>query len=447
LPFDIADYPHLKTIIDKAYKKTIVYREDVDGAHDANWAKEYELFYNTQPDAKPYVKRVFFKEDIPRGGKIGFVHLRPVSDAGLISEAYLKPPKLLSPKNSVYVKCLGFYDDYGEIVECVPYIMPDGIFGMCIHGSIWICLKILERRKTIQKSLCVPEIQTLVSGRPYTDKEGLVFKQAARLLRMCRTNTVYKDNKTPSILTDDQMLFELYAYVESGFPVILGVDVADLEWWRDEEGKASDHGFHSIVTIGHTLEKNRINGFVFHDESVLPYQTLTNDQLLKAWHHKDETDPKDFTREYLVAVPPQVTLEFAEAYHQFDKMLTILRQSGVIEKETKMYQIRPILTETVPFFLEHRDPFLLPALNEVGIWPEYIWAFTLFNGDDNRMDAGSSKGVFIRDATLKTEFRFFHIKAANKAIYQLGDELYSKTLRKDGLVSSRKTKVKEISLK
>ena len=183
------------------------------------------------------------------------------------------------PPNA-YVKCLGQHNAYGETVACVPFVMPESIFGMCIHASIWICLKILVNQGMINDVLTIPEVQTLASGRPYTDKQGLLFVQASRLLRMCRTSAFYINNKEEN-LTDDEMIMQLYAYVESRLPVIIGVDVANITWW-----KTLRHGYHSMVVIGHTLKDNKVDGFIVHDESSLPYQVMTKQELLTAWHKK-----------------------------------------------------------------------------------------------------------------------------------------------------------------
>ena len=416
MPFNLDLYPYLKEILNKVYANHLVVKGTVDGTHDSNWIKEYELFYEKQPNAVPYVMRVLFKVNKKRGEKAGFSNIRPITDGSEVSETFMIPPKDFSTDKEVYIKCLDVYDVYGERVECVPYIMPETIFGMCIHASIWICLKILERRgRMIDKALCIPEIQRLAKGSPYSDKEGLKFVQTARLLRMCRANAFYVINKEPPQLTDDQMLMELYAYVESRLPVIVGVDVADLQWWN-----TNTHGYHSIVAIGHTMEKNKINGFVFHDESALPYQMMTKDELLMGWHVPHRT-----VREMLVAVPPEVSLPFHEVYHQFEELILVLHQKNAISQNIQNLVIRPMIRSSAEFFIEVRLGTLLRALRESD-WPPYIWVFYLYERDVDRKDAKNIKGFFVRDATARTDLRFFYFREEERAIYQVkGDQVYS----------------------
>jgi len=420
LPLDLDQYPYLKRILEKVYRNNVTYKTSVKGAYDANWVKEYELFYNTQLNSTPYVLRVFFKEK--KKGKIGFVHIRPVTDGSELAETYLSPPEEISEDGEAYLTCLDKYNEYGEKIECVPYIMPETIFGMCIHASIWICLKILERKGVIEKALCIPEIQKLVTGSPFADQQGMLFVQATRLIRMCRASAFYIINREKQpYLTDNQMLMELYSYVESGFPVIIGVDIADLKWWE-----TSRHGYHSIVAIGHTMKGNKIDGFIFHDESALPYQKLTNDELLNAWHvpPKPQSRRNYKIREMLVAVPPQVSIPFYKVYPQFETIMSVLRKRGITTENMEDIVIRPMLKNTEDFMVEQITknrplvPMLLRALAEAN-FPDYLWIFYMYDVDADRKDYRNVKGIFLRDASGQTELRFLYLRDEKQAIYQV----------------------------
>jgi hypothetical protein len=423
LRLNLSQYPFFSRILQQTYENELIYSHHSDGAHDANWVKEYEFFYNKQPHSTPYVRRIFLKRNEPRGKPAGFVDIRPVSDGSEVSESYLVPPKSLSPDNNVYLNCLGTYTEYGQHVHCVPYIMPDSIFGMCIHGSLWIAIKVLENLHTIERAVTIPEIQTLVRGHPYTDKEGLPFKQAARILRMSRTHAFYIQRETPD-LDDSGMLMELFAYVESGLPVIVGVSTQNLPWWTG----AAEQGYHSIVAIGNTIHDNKIEGFVFHDESALPYQKLSNDALLKAWH-----DPKMDVRELLVAVPPSVTLQFSDAFQEFAEMLTLMENRGLISVNVDEIRIRPLLLMASNFvFVVYGAPspitqLLYRVLRESDVAPSgYLWVIFWFGEHDNRNDPNAAKGFFARDATRETDFRMLFMRETKTAIYQAKGTIYQR---------------------
>ena len=418
LPFDLEQYPYLKNIIEKAYGNGIVYKSSVNGSHDTNWTKEYELFYNTQPNSAPYVKRIFFGLSGEKKKRAGFVNIRPRTEASEVCETYLIPPIGLAEGHGAYVKCLDEHAIYGEKIRCVPYIMPETIFGMCIHAAIWICLKILENKSMIQKAMSIPEIQTLATGHPYSDKSGLVFVQAARILKMCRTSVFYIINVETPQLTDDEMLMEIYSYIESGLPVIVGVDVADLAWW--------DHhprGYHSIVSIGHTMKDNQISGFVFHDESVLPYQILSIGELLNAWHTPSSAHLRHKTREMLVAVPPEVSLPFHKVYYEFEEILDDLSKRHLTSLALNGLAIRPILQTPTEAFLMTKNMLMFRTLQETG-FPSYVWVFYFFNEGADRENIQNAAGFFIRDATARTNLKFIYLKEEKQAIYHIEDRVY-----------------------
>jgi len=420
------EYPFLYRIVQNVYPIGLEVYKEIDGAHDINWTKEFELFYNNQPNSKPYVKRLFLKKSglsaKSSENRMGFVHIRPLTDGSEVSEFYIKPPDNLKPNNRAYIKCLDLYDEYSQKVTCTPYIMPDAIFGMCIHASVWICLKILHRNRMVEESLTIPNISILATGRPFTDKQGLRFVQTARILRMCKTQAFYI-NSSEANLTDNQILMDLYAYVESGLPVILGVDIADLNWWNTQR-----HGYHSIVAIGHTMVNNSVNGFIFHDESRLPYQVLNRTQLLNAWH----TTRNRTIRELLVAVPPQVTLAFHIVYQQFSRFINILRTRRYINLNITEIAIQPILMSSqqlIIHLLRTGNTAIIPSIYEVLSYqienPPYFWVIFIHASDSSRENLEDAIGYFIRDATQNTDLRIFFQKETKTSIYQIKNELYS----------------------
>jgi hypothetical protein len=415
LTFDITLYPKLKSIVENRYKNSIAYDRHQDGAYDNNWVKEYELFYNKQVHSSPCVKRIFFKDR--NNVNVGFVDIRPVTDGSEVTETYLSPPEELTKNNNSYIKCLNTYYQYGEKITCVPFIMPESIFGMCIHASVWICLKCLEG--SIERPLSIPEIQSSARGTPYTDKEGLPFVQTARILRMSRAYAFYLNSNEPPFLDDERLLMSLYAYVESGLPVILGVDTSDLEWWKG----AREQGYHSIVAIGHTMNNNDIDKFIFHDESAFPYVTLTIEDLLKAWHIPRKYEYTDITvRELLVAVPAEVSLAFHRVYQQFSGwLLVLISRKFINNQDVKNLAIRPYLGSIISLLMNPHKSVVM-AISELKQPPRYLWYIELFDNDSDKRDPKSSKGFFVRDATKETEFRLLYLKERQTAIYQIDKE-------------------------
>ncbi len=407
----------------ETYQGSIVYRSHQEGAYDNNWLKEYELFYNKQFGSTPYVRRIFFKINNSNGKSkfAGFTDIRPVSDGSEVCESYLVPPERL--RDHAYIKCMRKRNYYGKTFQCTPFIMPDCTFGMCMQTAIWICLKILEG--TIEKPLAVPEIQAFAHGTPYADSEGLDFARTARIFRISKANSIYRSNKQHGVLlSDKQMLNELYAYVESSLPVIIGVDTNDLSWWVD----SSQQGYHVIVAIGHTMSgNNEIDGFVFHDESALPYITLPNDKILKAWHAPRQNLPYEYqklaspVREMIVAVPPEVSLPYHRAFQQFKQWLAVFIERGLVDFDfNDNLEYRSFLSvidsddiEQIPI------KSLSKALNDLKQLPEFLWFIFIFDKNASRDNWLNAKVIFIRDATRQTEFRLLYLQKEQTSFYQL----------------------------
>lgn len=425
MKFDIVrEIPHLDIINKTIYGNRLEVGKIIEGVLDNNWIKEYDHFYSKQPKATPYSKRIFLKDK----KKIkGFCHIRPISDDSRLSETYLSPPDYMTPRNGYYLKCLHDYKEYEHRIKCVPFIMPETVFGMCIHASIWICLKILQQISDgYVEALDIPKIQTLAMGHPFTDRQGLPFNKTARMLRMCSTNAFYITNRK---LSDDQILTTLYAYVESGLPVIIGVNTKNLPWWN-----VRGSGYHSIVAIGHTMKNNAVDGFIFHDESVAPYQVLSKDELLKAWYM-----PKSGSkviREAVVAVPPIVNVPFENANSAADTLIKWFVDNKIIELKDSDFRTRPILFSPSELFFDKSIPeiirmlFLSPLISP----PPFLWIIQK-HGENT-----DSKLFFYWNATIDSKFFLLYYKYnKEESIFFIKDNKLHKASKK-----GNKLKIEEI---
>jgi len=440
--FDLeSEAPYLFDIIDTVYPGNLRVSRIIKGAHDTNWTKEHELFYSEQTKSKPFVSRLFFKD----GKKSwGFVHLRPTSDLSELTETYLAPPKIMTQHpNRYFIKCKRKFEEYGETIDCVPFIMPETIFGMCAQGSIWICLKILENMSKGKIAACdIPHIQTLATGRPYADYQGLKFVQIARLLRMCKCNAFYTSNEDYQ-LSDMEILFSLYSYVESGLPVIIGVDTKDLPWWN-----TNTSGYHSIVVIGHTMKDGIVDGFIVHDESKYPYQVLTINELLSSFHGVDEFSS---IREFAVAVPSKVGLRYEYAYQQWLAFKAKISNLNLLNwRINRINSFRPILM-SLEEFTNHI--FMEKHINNYGeAWTllidifrrieftKYSWVFLFYQSVENRMNE-KDVGFFLRDATRESDIRLLFLPLEKKIIFQQNRKIYTLEFDRRGIPRKRKVRI------
>jgi len=204
---------------------------------DENWYSEYKNLFQNDPQATPWVKRLCLKY---KNKDWGICNLRPIQPRGLnnhkdpysdVSETYIRPPTHMTEDNGYYIKCHCNTNAYSNRIKCVSFIMPNPYFGVCAQASVWIALKCLEHVSTLTvRSVPIPEIQKAASGHYFSDSEGLFFTNITRLLKMNNCEAFVYDTALEPVksCSFDEMYNIIYAYVESGLPVILGVDVNKL---------------------------------------------------------------------------------------------------------------------------------------------------------------------------------------------------------------------------
>lgn len=392
------EYRRLKSINDKVYSGTLKISEEVPGACDRNWFKEYEYHYCNSPYCTPYAIRVELTDE--NNEDMGFVNVRVVPTTQVsseLSECYIKPPKALLNDRKCFIKCLDRYIEYGKEVECVPYIMPEGMLNVCAQASIWICLKIIESLSggnVVSKDM--PSLQNMATGVPSSDGYGLSLKSISRLLQLNRCGAFYFNSEiTP--LSDKELADTIYAYVESGLPVILRVDVSKLRWWDN-----APPSYHAIVLIGHTMDDSgSIDGFVLHDESMFPYLTITRQDLLNAWKTAMEGDT---IREAVMTVPPPVLVRFETANNiALGTIAELMRLN--IPRAT--YQMRPmllpftVLKNVFSHFFKGNplEQLINYGLMERGEIPDYMWVFFLHISGTNRLEEKADGIIIINAAT------------------------------------------------
>jgi len=430
LTFDTSGTPYLRRILEKVYSGKARISRVVRGSFDHNWHKEWDHFYRKQW-SPPWATRLRLR----CGDRfLGFCHIRPASDASKVSETYLAPPPEQTEENGYYWKCLVQAREYDEEpIDCVPFIMPEGNFGMCIHGSIWIVLKNLEIQSNgVVECPTIPEIQQLASGRRYADWEGLAFTEASRILRMSGCNCFYY-NSIAMMVDPEQMVNILYAYIESRLPVIIGASVAKLPWWEPGET-----GYHSLVAIGHTMSGGKVDGFLFHDQSLLPYQKMKIDELRSAWVVPNQEGLK----EAVVAIYPSVELRYEVALRDCINHMARFADQDWLDLE--LYDIeaaRPLLD--YPFHAEIKEKrWFLVLINDVAERtrsrvPMLCWMFHFYPEPAGRLE-GRISGVYLRDATRRTDFRLAYLPAENKAILRFRGRFYEYTLKRTGRLRRRR---------
>gem|GEM_PF-1266896 len=348
---------------------------------------------------------------------IGFVDISPFG----ISEVYIRPPLWMKPP-LYYFPCertffpdtaLRLKENSAEMVECVPFIKVQSEVAVCAQYAVRMALMILSQRPpTVPEIVFEANKTALKGGLDRHQEDGWYsdeIKQAiedkgygvhelgySEFIRCEKCGEEFSPNprlKTPN-------LENIYAYVESGIPVILGIkDTKYLPWWSDEsEGEA-----HAIVAIGHTIsDDNRIDGLIVHDESTYPYQVLY-DVLDNGITIEDVIDSA------IIPVPREVVVEYSVAKGIFNETMGHLQEIGILHDII----YRPLLVDahhakrmlgedvkragimdcTIP--MEVRDHFLSAYLGR------YVWLFEMrYNGSDDRYEYAGDILVGTKDPVL-----------------------------------------------
>jgi len=279
---------------------------------------------------------------------IGYFDLSPFG----ISEIYIRPPLWMKPPN-YYLTCEKTYfpdttlrvkENSAESVSCVPFIKVQGEVAVCAQYAVRMALMILS-----QKPPTVPEIlfeaskNALKGGLDRNQADGWYSDEIKRAIEdkgygiheLSRNNYICSCGNIFSTIRCDACGIEytlnpqlkspnlenIYAYVESGIPVILCVNNTKwLPWWQDNDNDEA----HAIVAIGHTIsEDNRIDGLIIHDESTYPYQILPEE-------FGNGMNIEEIVDSAIIPIPREVTVEYSVARGIFEETVAKLQKYGIL---------------------------------------------------------------------------------------------------------------------
>lgn len=244
-----------------------------DSVRDPDFIEEYEAFYSKQQKhITKLCKRLhFFKCPYPRpagpqdavgpvveisdiksvlkfvdaaaddeSSYLGFVTLRPLRHAPVGASILIdlpSAPALCRDEFPVHIAGRDF------VVDGTPYLQQDNAVGACAQASIWVALRTLRRR--VGNSAFSPAELTVAATKHFTvnrvfpGRQGLTISQMLEAIRSAGHDPLIiglsgiESNDTAEIATKFAI-----PYLESGLPVIIGVDNKDAG------------GGHAVVSIG-----------------------------------------------------------------------------------------------------------------------------------------------------------------------------------------------------
>ena len=315
--------------------------------------------------------------------RLGYVDLTPFMQ---VCDAFLKPPHWMRPP-TYYVTCAKPYIPEttlrykrGEIdeINCAPYIKVNSVIGVCAQYAMRMALMILSPKAPTVPELISEAINTALSGgverepdigwhpdeiHHFFEIRGYgVFRYSRSQLRFDNWGHLVSDMRmVPGIEN-------IYAYVESGLPVIIGVrNTKYLPWWGDGDEA------HALVAIGHTLDGNgRVDGIIVHDESTYPYQ------ILKEPLAGGKT-LEDVIFEVIAPVPREVMVEYQVARSLATQFFDLDEEDIIRPVLIDSNQIKKWLGEGTR--RRHLEAYDLPAVVKEDFlsayMDRYVWLFEM----------------------------------------------------------------------
>jgi hypothetical protein len=224
-----------------------------EGVTCEGWDEEMGLFYHSVPDSLEgvSVKVTFVKSAVSseeefaalklEDESIGYAIIRP-TPLGTIAESKIIPPYR---SDHHYLVC-GPQDGVGPLSSAIAFMQQDVTVTRCAHASIWITTSALHERfpdsPVVGAKVIHDVLATSNPGTPRIPSRGLHQVQIAQALSESGYRVVNYDFESARDERGEAREADriVYRYVESGIPVILGID--------------TQIGRHTVVLLGHGFD-------------------------------------------------------------------------------------------------------------------------------------------------------------------------------------------------
>jgi hypothetical protein len=412
--------------------KTILIEEDYK---DRDYISEFSSFYAKRfRIPQPLCTRLhFFSEKLPFEGQVqstdqigvlsdasylGFCVVRP-TEFNRVARTVLRYPGPLDKSQLGFVTCQEKFSSHilGRKFEVygMPFMQQDTQVGACAHAVLWMAARYMQALGHCEEIL-PNEINEFAKshqsrGRRYPAHDGLVTVQMLEALDGIGLSAIeynlYKpegmDSKKGA--TSLEKALWIYNYVESGFPVIMGL------------------GGHVVLAIGHTLNigprkgMQHVPSLIIHDDSVGPYLEFP---LNLAPKPQEGVPISLYTLENvdgIIAIVPdsaklkgeyavKSVISFLKLCNQEkekdDPVIAACRAKGIEFPDPNLCSFRNYLLKSTDFqqelIAELDGEGLPPEYVEVLLrleYPRYIWVTEIYSDTDQEKCVGK----FILDST------------------------------------------------
>ena len=379
-----------------------------------HYAKKYKEYH------KKSYRLHLFKDDFYHG----FVTLRPTC-CKKIGRSYLNPEILLDSNaylmvGTYKVNVIGMPSE----IDCFPWMHQDPDISTCAHVSLWSILRYFNNAHSNYADMTMGEIVEKVEMN-YDRKipsKGLRMEQISNLLTQYNFSTLIRENNS-----DTHYLDELFAYIESGLPLV-GIlkeyehAVSIIGHGEIDNIPDGEFRFEKIENNGKTettdiiLSTNYIDSIIVNDDNFFPYRKVYR----KACNINTESkyEPKymiDNIKLFIIPLYEKMQITYNEVYN---RVLSLLHTNNLNNLPSP---------KVLRFFITSSNSYKKKALTNINEkelrqivtklnMPKFIWCVEISSVENYKKHLVD--GVIIIDATSSSRddypWIFWHDKKTAK---------------------------------
>lgn len=369
---------------------------------DFDFSSIYSSFYSKKhnPLPKECFRIHFFIDsdpDFSKEGYGGFMVLRPSAIGDSRGRSHIAPSLLVDSKNSFIMLAKSKAHILGTEykVEAFPWMAQETDISRCAHSAAWSIIRYFSDKYNHYKKRSINDIvemAPLYLNRK-TPSEGLNLLQLSEVLAAAGFHPLILKREGKTKETEERFKSSLFAYIESGIPVIAALPDKDHAISIIGHGEINKQKMAKYKSKAPTLSHVFIDSLIGIDDNFLPYKTIARKPK------KGEYGIDDI-KYALVPLYEKMFLP-ADIVIMRTKHLIKSKQLSVPENAI----IRPYITSSRSLKRETRaNDSMNLSLQQIILttpMPQFVWCVDISSIDEYRADKNSAR--IIIDVTAATK--------------------------------------------
>jgi hypothetical protein len=311
-------------------------------------------FFNTEFDRNKFHSEILDPlSDFIQKYYLGYIVVKPLPES-IIGATILKTYGNTPEKNRLYHAIREYKINlFGKDleIESLAYQEQDTVVSACASMAIWSAFH--KTAQLFQTALPSPSEITKLAGNLYFNT-GRIFPNTGldhtQIGKAIESVGLVSELRFPNFDNDFAKRF-VYAYSKAGLPVLLFIEIFNIEYNdKGEKSRGASQGHHLITVTGYSekdvepplteeisLKADRIETFYAHDDQVGPFARiiLTNSTALEtAWTDEKKNNLPGQIFSILVPVYPKIRISFDDV---LKKILPI--DAALFELDAFQYEL------------------------------------------------------------------------------------------------------------